>query len=218
MQDLTPDAGLVASSPLDAGASPVRGQVLRSNSSGAERQLAVGALDQQRVVRRADDGGARRPRELEEEPGERARVRLIEPGGGLVDEQEPRARGEGARNGDPLALAGRELRDAPARRRQRARRQPAPRRSAASPAKPDLAAIVETGGAGNRRATAATRSGMSTPARRIGISPPAAAFARRGEAITGTTSPSAGWTGRMRFASSCATSNGARPRPSPARS
>jgi hypothetical protein len=57
-------------------------------------------------VGRHDDGGARFAGKAREERRNRQRVRFVEPRGGLVGQEELRPRGHGARDGDPLALAG----------------------------------------------------------------------------------------------------------------
>src|ERR1051325_10507917 len=80
-----------------------------------QRELRVGVLDYDRIVRRADDRRAGLAGERREEHGERARVRLVEPCGRLVDEQQARLGGERPGDGDPDLLACGEPRDALAR-------------------------------------------------------------------------------------------------------
>ena len=74
-------------------------------------ESVVRVLDEERVVRRADDARARFAREREEETCDPEGVRLIEPGGRLVGEEEPRAGGNGARDRDALTLTRREVGD-----------------------------------------------------------------------------------------------------------
>src|SRR2546430_6532563 len=59
-------------------------------------------------MRCANDRGARLVRQPREQLADRAGVRLVEPGGRLVGEQDRRPHGECARDRDPLALSGRE--------------------------------------------------------------------------------------------------------------
>ena len=88
-----------------------RSRPARPSRGGAlEVEKVVGVVDQQRVVGGADDGGAGLPREAEEQPGDRERVRLVETRGRLVGEQERRAACEGAGDGHSLALAARQVR------------------------------------------------------------------------------------------------------------
>src|SRR3954471_13232293 len=79
---------------------------------GGQGQLDVGLLDHDRVVRRADDRGAGLARERGQQGREPQRVRLVEPRGGLVDEQQRRPRRQRARRGTAALVAGREPRDA----------------------------------------------------------------------------------------------------------
>ncbi len=78
----------------------------------AELQLLVRLLDHERVVRRAEDRGAGLARQPAEQRGHRDGIRAVEAGRRLVGEQEPRPRRDRAGDGDALALAGREPRDA----------------------------------------------------------------------------------------------------------
>src|SRR4051812_16689680 len=77
-----------------------------------QRELGVGRLDDDRVVGRADDRGAVGVRGAPQQLGDRGGVGLVEAGRRLVDEQQPAAAGEGASDGDALALARGEPRDA----------------------------------------------------------------------------------------------------------
>src|SRR3954453_10354133 len=65
-------------------------------------------LDQRGAVGRPDDGGPCVVSQPREELADRSRVRLVEASGGLVRQQDPRPRGEGAGDRDPLSLACRE--------------------------------------------------------------------------------------------------------------
>ena len=87
---------------------------LRPGSCGerTERHLGARVLDQHGIVRRADDRGAGRRRELREERADRPRIRFVEACRRLVREEQPGPRRERARDGDALALAHREARDA----------------------------------------------------------------------------------------------------------
>jgi hypothetical protein len=67
--------------------------------------LGLRVLDQHGIVRRTDDRAAGRPRELREQRPDRAGVRLVEPCGRLVGEQQRRAGRQRARDRDPLLLA-----------------------------------------------------------------------------------------------------------------
>src|SRR5438034_7402204 len=80
----------------------------RSGRRAEQHQGVVGALDERLVVRRADHGRTGFPREPGEQVADSARVRVVEPRRRLVGEQDRRARGERARDRDPLALARRE--------------------------------------------------------------------------------------------------------------
>ena len=69
-------------------------------------------LDDGRVVRRAHDRYAPLARDPGQKLADRERVRIVEPRGGLVREQEVRLRGESAGDGDALLFSRREPRDA----------------------------------------------------------------------------------------------------------
>src|SRR6266576_2914087 len=78
---------------------------------GRQGQLGVGLLDHDRVVCRADDRRTGLAGERREQRRQPERVRLVEPRGRLVDEQQRRPRRERTRNRNANLLAGREPRD-----------------------------------------------------------------------------------------------------------
>src|SRR5215218_6514631 len=80
-----------------------------------KREPPVRLLDHDRVVRGADHGGAALAREGREQGREAERVRLVEPRGRLVDQQQGRSHRNRAGDRDALLLACREPRDALAR-------------------------------------------------------------------------------------------------------
>src|SRR5262249_15090348 len=79
--------------------------------SRAELDPLGGEVDEQRVVRGDDDRGPALGDEAREQVAGRGRARLVEARGRLVEEEQVDVGGEGARDRDPLALAGREAVD-----------------------------------------------------------------------------------------------------------
>src|SRR3954470_22268860 len=79
---------------------------------GGQGQLEIGLLDHDRVGRRADDRRAPLARERRQQGRQSQRVRLVKPGGGLIDEQQRGPGRQRPRDRDADLLARREARDA----------------------------------------------------------------------------------------------------------
>src|SRR4051794_9734131 len=108
----TASAGAASSSAATSVPSALRIAPRLPGSAGIQREPVVGRLDDDRIVRGADDGGAVGAGGAAQEIGDGQRVDLVEPRRGLVDEQQAAAAGQRAGDGDALALAGRQAPDA----------------------------------------------------------------------------------------------------------
>ena len=69
-------------------------------------QLPIRLLDHDRIVRRTDHGDVSLSSDLDEHLRDHVRVRLIEPRGRFIDEQQGRLHRERAREGDADLFAG----------------------------------------------------------------------------------------------------------------